>query len=329
MLEFRLDADELARTRFACSITHEVMGSLRVLADPAAHAMHLPWVREIALAVAGLELELLRTLVPATGYVPDFVAPPPVTPFPDLDEELARIRTTPAAEVRTELAWTFPAGVPPALAALQRRPRRGLARLTAQIELYFDAALRDHWARLAGLLQADVIHRAQRLAEHGAHGLFADLHPGVRLHANGRLLVDTAYEAPVALDGRGLLLMPSVFAWPLIRVVTDPPWQPTLIYPARGVATAWEPDATPPPQALARVVGRSRAALLGALVQPRTVGELAAELSLTAGAVSQHVTALRDAGLVAAHRDGRRLLCRRTRLADELIAGSAPARRAR
>jgi DNA-binding transcriptional ArsR family regulator len=162
------------------------------------------------------------------------------------------------------------------------------------------------------------------MAQRGARGLFADLHAGVELQPGGRLVLDTAYDAALTLHGRGLVLMPSVFAWPSIYVITDAPWQPTLIYPARGVATAWEPRLTPPPHALARVLGRSRASLLNELAEPASISDLAARLSLTAGAVSQHVTALREAGLLVSHRNGRQVLCRRTGLADALLAGEPP-----
>ena len=42
------------------------------------------------------------------------------------------------------------------------------------------------------------------------------------------------------LDERGLLLIPSVFAWPKVLLVTAEPWQPTVIYPARGVGMLWD-----------------------------------------------------------------------------------------
>ena len=52
------------------------------------------------------------------------------------------------------------------------------------------------------------------------------------------------------LDGEGLVLMPSAFKWDQVVTVIDPPWQPTLIYPARGIGNLWQPPAvrgrTPP-----------------------------------------------------------------------------------
>jgi Family of unknown function (DUF5937) len=260
MLEFDLVSDELVRSRFACSTLHETVASLRVLADPAAHAMHLPWLREAAPRVAELDLALLRSLVPADGYIPDFVMPPPDSPLPELDAELDRITATPAAQVREELAIAFPDGAPPAVQAVASDPPAMLHRLREQLAAYFAAALNDRWPALRAVLEADIAYRARRLADGGARALFAELHPAVRLKPGGRLELATRYHAPTALDGRGLLLVPSVFAWPSIYAVTDAPWQPTLIYPARGVAAVWEPAPDPAPRALARHRAHARPA---------------------------------------------------------------------
>lgn len=329
MLTFHLDPDELARTRFACSVLHETIASLRAVADPSAHAMHLPWLRDALPRVAGMDLALLRALVPADGYVPDFVMPPPDSPMPDLAAELDRVVATPADRVHEELREAFPDGVPPAVRPLSDDPPAGLRLLREQLAAYFAATLADRWPGLRALLEADISHRARRLAEGGAHALFADLHPAVRLREGGRLELATRYHAPTALDGRGLLLMPSVFAWPTIYAVTDPPWQPTLIYAARGVATAWEPRPDSAPAALAGVLGRTRAGLLRALDTPRTGRALAQALHVTPSAVSQHVAALHDAGLVETHRDGRHVVTRRTALADGLLEATTPAGRDR
>jgi DNA-binding transcriptional ArsR family regulator len=322
MLEFELVSDELARSRFACSALHETVASLRVLADPTAHAMHLPWLRDAAPRVARLDLTLVRSLVPADGYIPDFVMPPPDSPLPELAAELDRVTATPPAQVRGELAIAFPGGLPPAARDLAGDPPAMLGRLREQLAGYFAATLQDRWPTIRALLEAEIAYRARRFADGGARALFADLHAAVRLKPAGRLELATRYHAPTTLDGRGMLLMPSVFAWPSIYAVTDPPWQPTLIYPARGVATVWEPTPNPTPTALARVLGRTRAQLLGALDIPRSGHALAQALNVTPGAVSQHVAALRNAGLLATHRDGRHVMCRRTSLADQLLAAT-------
>jgi len=67
------------------------------------------------------------------------------------------------------------------------------------------------------------------------------------------------------------------------------------------------------------VIGRSRANLLSALDAPRSTTELARQLTLSPGAVSQHLSALRRAGLLTAARHGRSVLYIRTPLAERLL----------
>jgi DNA-binding transcriptional ArsR family regulator len=323
MLRIDIGAEDLAHTRFACSALHETMASLRVLADPAAHAMQLPWLRDALPRLRGLELTLLRSLVPSRGYVPDFVTPPPDSPLPEFGAELERVAAVDADQVQAEITVAF-AGRPPAVVREAfRDPTAGLRRLTAELDAYYNATLRHWWPAIRALLEADILHRARLLADGGTRALFAQLHPAVKWRASGQLTVEIVYDAPVALDGQGLLLMPSVFTWPSLGATTDPPWQPTLVYPARGIATAWEDTTPPAAEALARVLGRTRAQLLATLGTPHTGTALSRALGVTAGAVSQHVRALRDAGLVATHRDGRHVICRRTALGDQLLGAQA------
>ena len=117
-----------------------------------------------------------------------------------------------------------------------------------------------------------------------------------------------------------MLLVPSAFSWDRPATITDPPWQPTLVYPARGVGTLWE-EGEAAPDALAGVLGATRAALLSALDAPRSTTDLARLLGLSPGGASQHLTALRAAGLVTARREGRSVLYARTALGDGLVRG--------
>lgn len=75
-----------------------------------------------------------------------------------------------------------------------------------------------------------------------------------------------------------------------------------MIYPARGVGMLWSPEHTSPPDALARLLGRSSAALLLAPDSPRSTTELAGVLGVSHGGVSQHLAMLHDAVLVSRRR---------------------------
>jgi DNA-binding transcriptional ArsR family regulator len=316
MLVLLFSVDDLARTRFAISPMSELIAGLRLLHEPARAGPHLPWVRE-ALRPAK-ELGVLRALTPDSGYVPDFLTPPATSPLASFTDELERVRETPPDVVQREVLAVFRGRRrPPAVDELLAEPRRGLDRLASTLDTWWRTVVEPHWSRVRSLLEADLAHRARLLTEGGPERLFADLHHTARRHAD-RLEVRTVFDARVPLAGRGLVLVPSAFYWQGVGPIIDPPWQPTLIYPARGVELLWRPGREAGPQALANVVGRSRAALLNALDAPRSTTELARQLDLSPGAVSQHLSALRAAGLLTAARHGRAVLYVRTPLADRL-----------
>jgi len=125
---------------------------------------------------------------------------------------------------------------------------------------------------------------------------------------------------------KGLLFVPSVFVWPQVIAITDPAWQPTLIYPARGIGTLWDPGRATADSALGSLIGSGRAAILRRLDEPWSTTDLARALDISPGGVSQHLAALRDAGLVHGHRVGRSVLYMRSPLGDSLISGAPHAR---
>ncbi|MFF0523823.1 DUF5937 family protein [Actinomadura nitritigenes] len=325
MIEFVFAPDDAARVRFAFSPLLELVRSVRVLADPSGHALHLPWVHGVRPRLRGLDMAPLMAAVPAWGYIPDFLTPPPGTPLPDLDAELEIVRSTPPEVVAAELRWTERGNrAGPERLAMAAEPERTLETLVGLLERYWAAAVEPYWPRLRDLLEGDVLRRARALAAHGTAGVFGDLHDDVSWRS-GTLRVDRRWEFRGELLGRGLLLVPSAFVWPNVSVMV-PPYQPMLSYPPNGVGTLWETgrDQGAGSHALAALIGRRRAELLIALATPASTTELAARMGVTAGAVSQHLGVLRACGLVTGHRLGRRVLYARTPSGDAL---AAPARR--
>ncbi|MGW4945888.1 ArsR/SmtB family transcription factor [Actinoplanes sp. NPDC004185] len=70
------------------------------------------------------------------------------------------------------------------------------------------------------------------------------------------------------------------------------------------------------------MLGRGRTRLLLELDAPSSTTELARRTGMTAGGVSQHLSVLRAAGLVVAHRRGRSVLNVRTALAEALLSSA-------
>ena len=129
-------------------------------------------------------------------------------------------------------------------------------------------------------------------------------------------------DRTAGLRGRGLVLMPSAYTWSAVAALSDEPWQPAIVYPARGIAGLWQ-QAPPPPGALARLLGRTRALLLANLGQPASTSTLAALHGLSPSGTSGHLTAMRDAGLVTGTRHGHEIRYARTRLGTELTHTTA------
>lgn len=319
MIELAFTVQDLAQTRFAVSPLWEVVAAVRVLKSAAEHPLHRPWIEQVRPRLAGLDLRLLTELVPVpTRVIPAFICPPPTTPMPDIELELATLRATPAALVRDELDQ-LPGVRSEPLAGLYANPSDGLDRLVDAISAFWENALAAYWPRVLTLLEDDIRYRAHRLAEGGANRLFADLDPAVGWDEETLRVAHRHVRGPRSLHGRGLLLVPSAFIWPRLFSGTSPPWQPTLRYPPRGIGTLWQADTTDVPEALAKVLGHTRALLLCRLHAPATTQDLARRTGLTAGGVSQHLTALRAAGFLGAHRSGRYVLYHRTAIAETLL----------
>jgi DNA-binding transcriptional ArsR family regulator len=324
MATYKFGVEDLLQLRFAISPMWEVVASLRRLRDPPGAGVHVPWLARLRDGrLADIDLTAAVALTPPKGYVPDFISPPPSTPLARFEDELETVRETPPPQVRHDVAVLLGSRrPPPALEPFLRTPKKAVTRLTAELARYWSAAIEPYWPRIRALLEADIAYRARRLTEGGPAALFADLHPAIAWH-NTTLHVEQAFRGHVELGGGGLLLVPTAFSWIAPVTIEGPPWQSTLIYPARGVGTLWEPGDERTPEALAGVLGRTRAILLARLDAPRSTTDLARLVGITPGGASQHLGALRAAGLVASRRDGRAVLYVRTPLADRLVAGAA------
>ncbi|MFJ5551883.1 helix-turn-helix domain-containing protein [Streptomyces sp. NPDC093225] len=312
--------------RFVVSPMWQVGTSFRLLRTGAADPVHRRWLEQVRhrLAVAGLDRGWLSELIPPSGYVPDFLNPAPPGPAPTPADELATITATPPERLRRDLDHLrhHRGALGDRLRALHADPRR-LEQLAEEIQAYWELALAPYWARIRALLDADVRHRARQVAEQGAGHLFDDLHPLASWHEDVLRLVRRPHTLSRATAGSGLLLVPCAFKGPGLSTRVAPPDPPQLAYRARGTGTLWEPRPATGTAALAAVLGRTRTLLLTTLDAPATTTELAARTGASMAAVSQNLSALRDAGFVTAHRTGRTVLYARTKTADAVLAAQA------
>src|SRR5215469_1990204 len=312
--------EDLLAVRFAWSPLWETMHAVRSFYDPRARPYHQGWHQLVADRAARLDLEPLAALMPLRGYIPDFLTPPPRTSAPRVRDQLADVRATPAVQVESEL--------------LQCSQNRNDDRDSQIIESYLDdpAAARDFlagrmhevwrelvapfWIRIRDLLDRDIQERTRQLAQHGLRRVLDELHPRIRWTSTG-LSVRDGGRSVVSVGERGIVLMPSAYVWPAVAAVVDEPWQHTIAYPALGVAELWS-SPTVPPEALGRLLGRTRALVLASLERPASTQVVAAQLGLSPAGASGHLIALRDAGLLTTTRHGHEVLYKRTALGTSL-----------
>jgi hypothetical protein len=320
-VDFRLAPGDVSAIRFGVSPGHELVHAVRVLQRPADQPLQWAWLRSVRDGVPRDAFELFAVIVRERGYFPDFLT---TTPTWDLDpaDEATRLREVPDALMRVDLGKVADRSTgarrDAVLRMLDDLPRaRGMI-ADAWLELW-SALLEPVWPQLERILRADIAVRARRIATDGLAGMVDGLHRSVGWH-EGALRVELELHSEV-LDcrGSGIVLVPSVLGGNGCAVLTEPPAQPTLFYPAQGVTERWAADATALADALAALLGPARAGILLAAHGARTTSQVAADAGLAISTASHHLTVLRDAGLIASHREGARMLHLRTPLGEALV----------
>ena len=259
------------------------------------------------------------------GFVPDFLTPPPSHSAPTLAEQLGQIRATPVGQVKEELerclASNDGGSYRATLESLVADPLAARELLAERMEAAWDALVAPFWPRIEELIEADIGYRSHRLVTLGLRRTLNGLHPGIRW-ADGAVEVDGPGDTEVDLAGRGLVLMPSAYAWPVVTAIVDGPWQPT-----RHLPGAWSRRSSGRHRAhrLARSRGcsgrRARFYSSASTARPRRPRSRRASGAARAGSrgiSSRCVTP----GSSAASRRGHEVRYARTRLGLALLRGS-------
>jgi DNA-binding transcriptional ArsR family regulator len=320
-IRFRFGRDDLLRTRFAISPLIELAAATYVVRLPDQFPEHHRYLASTLPSLGGLELDLLFAINPLGRRTwPNLNAPPPVTPHPSIDEELDRIAGTPSHLLAADIRRAFPEGVPGGLQRFIDAPNPAMADLVAQMRSFWDAAIAPWWPRITGFLESEIARRARHLVTAGGYSAFTGLSRTVAWDGSVLSVSPVAMDSrDVELSGRGMLLIPSVFAfgvWPRV----DAPWDPALTYQPPGAGDLWERDLHAD-RALADLIGRRRAAILDLLEQPASTATLAERTGWSPGGINTHLTALRRTGLVARRREGREVIYSRTETGNAIAVG--------
>lgn len=202
----------------------------------------------------------------------------------------------------------------------------------AVVERFAHVAMTPYQQRINAYLGAEHEALTRVFATRGVDVLLSTLHPQISWN---RPVLEVLGEAcgDVELNGRGLLLTPSLFLAskrPVLLNAAADSGPPTLVFSAnQGIAPTralWEGD-KPGSQDLGPLVGRTRAAVLRELCVSRTTGKLAEQLGISPAGASQHAGALRDAGLITSKRHRNTVLHKVTPLGAWLLCGRTSAAR--
>ncbi|MET9341896.1 winged helix-turn-helix domain-containing protein [Nonomuraea sp. NPDC003804] len=311
MLRIHFTGKDLAGVAFANSTTlpvSEAVMSLQVLRHGSG-LLFSAWRRQVMPRLPA-QTSLLGALVPAFGWMPDFLTPSHHA-FPG-DGAFEAIRGTPRKRLAADLArLSTYRRVPTWAKPLAEGDRDALDAVANALAAYYDVAIEPFNHRMRTMLAADRAWRVDTMARAGAGAVLAGLHPEARWR-------DPVLELPglpgqsgdFHLEGRGLLLCPHVFCGRRPRALLNEVDIPVLVYPPvysrQNLGLVIKSSTAQPhaPAALAALLGRTRAAVLDALAEPtgHTTKQLAERLGISPASASEHANVLRAAGLVTSVR---------------------------
>jgi len=335
-IRFHVPAHGLDRLAFAYSPLLEAVLSLHVLTEPKHHPLQHEWVRRMRSLPAALRRRVGELAFAYRRAMPDLLAPSADAGFRSFEEELEQLHALDRETLGLEflrplydhggrrdpgllrdpavrahaLEQTRFLGASPELAALIFDDPPALAGAFAELlRDYWDAAFGEEWEQLEPRLAAAVTDAGRVIAADGVYALLPGLSRRLRVDpAREEFGLDVPHEHRVEVtETNRLLLVPSAFVWPHVRVNCDAPWPLSVIYPASFVIA----DARPriPSADLVRVLRaladdtRLRALRLIA-ERPRSTQELAPLVGITEAGLSKHRRQLAQAGVLTTRRDG-------------------------
>jgi DNA-binding transcriptional ArsR family regulator len=326
VLRIFFSSDDVARTRIAPAPDPlwELVMSLQLLRPQPGDLLFRDWRRTVTAAIRraalGERLRLLVALTPNVGYFPDFLNPSAA--IHGLEHGLEAVRSTPATALGhdlRQLAHSQP--LPSSARQLARGEPSLLTELTNTMRTCYHLAIAPYQRTIDAAIEHDRQLRTRTLASGGVEGLLSSLQPMMRWNS-GELQIPAHRDQELHLNGRGLLLIPSYFC--LVGPVTmfDPALPPVVVYAVAKPPDALPTSPQPQPDALAALIGTTRATVLETLTgrPTTTTTDLARRIGISAGTASEHTTIMRQAGLITSHRERNRMLHHLTPLGQALLS---------
>jgi DNA-binding transcriptional ArsR family regulator len=293
----------------------------RALGQRAAGELALPpvarrWRREAGHRVRPSMRPLFKLIAPA-GQFPDFLTPP--VQAPGLEPAVEALMNTPASVVRDELGPWLPPEVDKFMQGLlagRAGSRRALGNAVRDFHVEVLAPASTELERRYG---AELALRSRALLHGGVDALLTSLHPDIEwstpvLTTHGLTAGPTL---DIHLNGRGLRLYPSSLTSECLAL-DAPDRRPVLVYPCADLPTEDLADG----DALADLLGRTRATVLRALTHSATTTQLSRRTGISLPSTSDHTRILRNAGLITTHRTNGTALHSLTPTAHHLLTGA-------
>jgi DNA-binding transcriptional ArsR family regulator len=256
-------------------------------------------------AIARCPQSLLRMLMPLVpgGYWPDFLNPG--EGLLGLEAGIEAVLSTPRPRLRRDLEElarqegslsTWSGGLADGDPATLTQLGQGLL-------AYHRTVIEPYWPEARAHIEADRGTRARAFLDGGFEGLFNSFRPLMRWQPPV-LEVAVPLEEDLYLNGRGLVLIPSYLSWRYPDKLMDPDLPPVLVYPVQHdlVLSARVRGSQ---ASLGALVGPTRAMILDSVRSGHSTTELARQVGVSAGAISQHAGVLREAGLILTSRVGK------------------------
>lgn len=333
MGDWLVSADLLARSSFVLSPMHETVAALMSLdrpfggAERAFCAQYRPAYQAMLEAHPVRDALVRRAWRPRQGSRPgwmaDFLGTVPSAPDLDFEAQLGELaQQWPDHRVRAALREMGDRRLPALL-----QGDRVSQELVALLRWVWTVTVEADWPRRQRVLRADVVSRTARLATHGWGDVLTGLGGKRGWRAGGRVTVN-GYDLP----DRDIRVAEHLWFIPVHApggwVAWEEPDRYAVVYPVTGTAIVPTAPAkasagtSPISQdvALARLLGRNRAAILTLLDAPLSTTHLMGLTGLPAASVSTHLRVLLDGGLVQRRRSGREVLYWRSALGETLAA---------
>jgi DNA-binding transcriptional ArsR family regulator len=313
--------------------------SLHVLVEPKHHPLQHAWVRAMRKLPPALRREIADLSFLYRWTLPNVLLPSAPTPYEDFEAELVRLRalrtdvaafellrplydhgggTRPARrriladrdvrDLALRRAGSLGRGAHRAARLLFEDPATLVERFARLVGDYWAAAFGVEWGRLEPKLAESVVAAGRQIAGEGVYTFLLGLAPQLRVDpAGGTFGLDVPHDHRIALDAEHpLLLVPSFYVWPHVRVNCDPPWPLALVYRAPHLTEGLRPT-TPPElvRALRSLADPTRLRMIEQIARrPRSTQELARLVGLSEAGTSKQLRALAAAGILESRREG-------------------------